>query len=120
MNSTFEQAALEVACQRRLMQRCQLAGNQPPEIRSALDVVHFRRTSIERLAPQRFRVLLESTDQSRQLSEPLVLGQMASQLQSFAGREPSGLPEFQTEIMRVERGLIDLLCHRSGSQLQAL
>jgi len=39
---------------------------------------------------------------SRPRSEPL------------SRREPSGLPKFEAEVVRIERRLIDLVCHRGG------
>src|SRR6516165_10257807 len=97
-----------------MMERHQFAWNEPPQIRAPFDVVDFRRTAIERFAPQRLGILLETSDQPRQLAESFVLRQMASQLEPFSRREPSGLPKFEAEVVRIERRLIDLVCHRGG------
>ena len=92
-----------------MMQRDQLRRNQTAQLRAALDVVGFGDAAVERLAAQRPRVLLEASDQPRELAQFRIARELASEFEALARRQLSALAEFKAEIVTVLGDSIDFL-----------
>ena len=116
----FEQTAQEIGAQSRVVQRDQLGRNQAAQFVAAFNIVGLGDTAIERAAAQRACVLLETADQPRQLAEPLVARQMASEFEPFIGRGSSALAELDAEVVTILRDPINLFSELRGPHLHPL
>src|SRR5579864_8362177 len=96
-DGAFEQAAMKIVAQYRMMHRHQLRRDHPAEVRSALDVVGFRDAALECPAPERARILLEAPDHPREFAELLVAREAASEFEALARRQPPTLAELAAE-----------------------
>ncbi len=119
-DAAFEDAAMEIALQHRMMHREQLGGNQAADFGAELDVVSLGDAALERLALERARLLLEPSDHPRQLTEFLVACQASAELQACAGGDSATLSELTAEIVTVFGSAVDLVGELGGLELHPL